>query len=101
MPVPMTARATLRYADNFVINSNLGSASYLFISNSVFDPDGVSTGHQPYYFDRYAAIYNKYVVMNSRIHVSATIESSSGQCIGLGLYGYAINSVTIDIAGLD
>jgi hypothetical protein len=50
---------------------------YTFRGNSVYDPDYTSTGHQPRYFDTYAAIYGKYRVLASRITVDLINSSAT------------------------
>lgn len=42
---------------------------YVFRANSTFDPDFTGSGHQPYYRDTYAAIYDNYSVVSSKITV--------------------------------
>jgi hypothetical protein len=62
----------LRYAayEGLVLTSTAGSVNkYFFSTNSIFDPDRTSTGHQPLYRDTYAAIYNQYAVVKSTIKV--------------------------------
>ena len=39
-----------------------GIAKQYMRMNSLFDPDQTGTGHQPYYFDQFAALYNRYTV---------------------------------------
>lgn len=46
------------------------AGQYTFRGNSCYDPDYTSAGHQPLYFDQYAAIYTKYLVMASSIKLS-------------------------------
>ncbi len=65
---PLTARATLRYCDNVSINPTLGNVgSYTIRANSIFDPDYAFGGHQPLGRDQWSAIYNRYMVVSSRI----------------------------------
>lgn len=66
----------LRYIDQYSMTSTLGGAStVVFRMNSLFDPDFTNAGHQPLYFDRYAAIYNNYRVLGSRL--KATISPTT------------------------
>lgn len=101
LPIPIKTRVTLRYQDIFLLSCSTGVGSYIYSGNSVFDPDVSGSGHQPYYFDRYAAIYSRYVVLNSRIKISTSIDTSSGQCVNIGLIGYHNNGVTVDMAGIE
>jgi len=96
----MTMRVTLRYNDVFLLLGSTGTASYVYSANSAVDPDPTGLGHQPYYFDRYAGLYDRYVVLNSRIKITTSVDTSTGQCVQVGLLGYAFNGVTSDLAGI-
>lgn len=50
-----------KYSDVFAIS--VGTPTYTFNLNSVFDPNRTGVGHQPYGFDNLAAIYNRYRVI--------------------------------------
>lgn len=59
--------ACLIYNDVISFNPTAGSLSTLscvnqFCINGMYDPDTTGTGHQPMYFDNYAAVYNRYRV---------------------------------------
>lgn len=56
---------------------------YTFRSNSMFDPDFTSTGHQPLYTEQCEAIYNYYTVMSSTIKILIPNESSVPQYMGV------------------
>jgi len=61
---------------------NCSSASpvdgYVFSANGMYDPNIISTGHQPYAFDQLGLIYNKYRVIASKIKVYvASLASTS------------------------
>lgn len=65
----------LKYCDSYNLASTSGSlASRQFMLNSVFDPDYTGGGHQPLYYDNYAALYQKYRVHAYKIKIS---------CIGI------------------
>lgn len=60
----------LKYADVKTLTSTTGSvATHQFAINDLFDPDYTGTGHQPLYFDEYAAIYNKYKVFGCKYKI--------------------------------
>lgn len=74
--MPKIRRAHLRYAEDFNLNSSVGSmAVYRFRANSLYDPNQSATGHQPLGYDQWAALYNHYVVVGAKI----TVKSLSGQ----------------------
>jgi len=97
---------TLRY--NELLNiSNSGSVSgKLYRMNSLFDPNFTDVGHQPAYFDQYAAIYSKYRVISSRIKVTFSPGSSDTEatadgpwCVGISANangGFASNAQTLN-----
>lgn len=65
----------LRYCTNISLNPQpeaLTSVTNIwqFCSNGLFDPDTTGFGHQPMYFDNYSALYQKYRVIRSSIHVT-------------------------------
>jgi len=61
----------LRYADTYNLTSSTGSlAKWVLSMNGLYDPDITGSGHQPLYFDTYAAIYNHYSVVSSKLTVS-------------------------------
>jgi hypothetical protein len=60
-----------------VINNNIGLPnSYLFVGNSVFDPDFSGTGSQPLGFDQLAGLYSRYRVLGSTITVDMMTPSA-------------------------
>lgn len=67
-PITQTTVAKLRYVTRGTLNPPAaGNAFHFFRANSVFDPDYSIGGHQPMGFDQYAALYNEYTVLGSRI----------------------------------
>lgn len=70
---PTEIRTTLRYSDVISLTST-GNAvtNHVFRMNSLFDPDFTATGHQPYYFDQFATIYQRYCVIGSKLTATFT-----------------------------
>ena len=57
----------LTYADNYRSDSYVTSAGYaqqIFRVNSIQDPDYSGTGHQPYFRDLWASMYDYYTVLS-------------------------------------
>ncbi len=98
LPIPNVARVCLRYRDLFVLSSTGGYAYNYFSGNSAYDPDQSVPGHQPYYYDRYSALYKQYVVLDSRIRVTCSIDTSSKPIL-MALYAYYQNTTTVDFQG--
>lgn len=58
----------LRYVNTHIMTSTSGGiATLVYRMNGPFDPDATGVGHQPMYWDRYAAIYQSYRVLGSRL----------------------------------
>lgn len=71
-PFPQQLVATLRYSEIVGIATNIGGVGeYVFRTNSLYDPNYTSTGHQPMYFDQYMTVYNHYTVLKSKITVQS------------------------------
>ncbi len=67
---PNSVITKLRYVDLITLSSTAGSlATNNYLANSIYDPNSTGTGHQPLYHDQYAAIYDQYVVLGSKITV--------------------------------
>lgn len=96
----MNTRVVLKYSDYYLLTSTSGVAYAIYSGNSVYDPDVTFTGHQPYYFDRYAQLYQNYVVLGSRLKLSTNVDTGSNQGVVVGLYAYYANPVPNTDAGL-
>lgn len=85
-PFPNKKYCSLVYAQVFNLDGTAvaPTATHTFRCNSTFDPDFTSTGGQPRHRDALAAIYNRYVVVSSKIYVTmfAPASSSQGQLFG-------------------
>jgi len=82
---PDRLTVTLKYSDVKTFSGTTPSAQ-LWYMNSAFDPDGSGTGHQPSYFDRYAAVYGKYIVEEFAIEA---IINNDGAVANLATLGYS------------
>jgi len=69
-------KTALTYNTNISLNpqaDNLGSGGsnvWFFSVNNLYDPDVTGTGHQPMYFDNFAAVFNRYRVNWAQITVT-------------------------------
>jgi len=69
---PLRLTFTHKYSELGVLTSTSGVfTNYKFVTNGLFDPNSTGAGHQPYYFDQLATIYNHYTVTKSTINVRA------------------------------
>nr|QTE03495.1 MAG: putative capsid protein [Grus japonensis CRESS-DNA-virus sp.] len=58
----------LRYVNaHALISTSGGISTNVYRMNGPFDPDLSGIGHQPMYWDRYAAVYQSYRVLGSRL----------------------------------
>jgi hypothetical protein len=75
---PDSVRVTLPYEEVLLPTTSSGGLySYQYRGNSAFDPNYTGTGGQPAGFDQWAAFYNEYTVLSSRIHIEI-ISGTSG-----------------------
>lgn len=72
---------TLKYCESVVtIDAPIGSVNgYVFRVNGLFDPNSSGTGHQPLGFDQWTAMYQRYVVLASKI--KATLYTSDTETV--------------------
>lgn len=77
---PDSEIATLRYSEEVGI-TGATYGQYTFRGNSAFDPNETGVGHQPSYFDQYAAVYSKYKVISSTCRVTASNYNSSASAV--------------------
>ncbi len=71
----------LAYGDAFGLAAHASLTSYtgseyVFRLNSLYDPDLTGTGHQPYGFDQFAALYSRYKV--DRVHIDVLFTTPGG-----------------------
>lgn len=58
----------VRYCESYTLTSTSGSIAKQYMRmNSIQDPDQTGTGHQPYLSDQITAVYNRYVVLKSKM----------------------------------
>lgn len=83
---PGSLTTVIRYNDTYNI-STVGSAvsGQVMRMNSVFDPDYTGIGHQALYFDQFAAVYDQYVVLASRVDVKFSPLSITGGPYVIGI----------------
>lgn len=77
----------LTYADSFnrVVSNAGGGDNYAFRTNSIYDPDYTSAGHQPLMRDLWASQYDYYTVLACHYHIE--------------LYNCAVDTLTFTSAG--
>ena len=91
---PDSEWATIRYSDEVPITTGGTYGQYTFRGNSCFDPDETGIGHQPMYFDQYAAVYSKYKVKSSRIRVTAANYNAAASAVVVLLPSSEIVTIT-------
>ncbi len=97
-PVSLTARVVppsivvkLPYVTSLQLNPTaLAAAQHNFRANSIHDPDETGVGHQPLGHDQWAAFYNSYTVLASKISVQFISRDSNVTT------GAAVVGVTLD-----
>lgn len=77
-PVAKSALIKHRYSSYCTINAGAGvSASHVLSANGMFDVDITSTGHQPLAFDEFSLFYDHFMVLGSKITVTAVNISTT------------------------
>jgi len=88
-----TLVTTLRYSDNINLaypGGVGGIVGNIFRMNSAFDPDFTGTGHQPLYFDQFAAVYGQYTVLSAKLTVTFASTSHDTDAVPKGPYAIGI-----------
>lgn len=94
---PNSIVTTLRYADVYTLTSTTGATtSQVWRANGCFDPDQTGGGHQPLFFDEWAAVYNYYTVLGSKIKV--TLHNASDYAGTVCLQGSSTSSLSSTVS---
>uniref|UniRef100_UPI004047BAAF hypothetical protein n=1 Tax=Flavobacterium sp. TaxID=239 RepID=UPI004047BAAF len=82
---PNTITTKLRYCTFLDLTAAGGTvAGNTFAANGIFDPDITGVGHQPLYRDNFAAIYDQYAVLGSKIKVTFLSSAAAlGHYVGI------------------
>lgn len=65
---PKKLLITHKYVESQSLTTTTGAiASYIWSTNSLYDPNASGVGHQPMFYDQLGAIYNHYTVIGSRV----------------------------------
>jgi len=84
---PKMATMTHKYVETVQITSSIGTlTNYRFSCNGMYDPNTTGTGHQPYYFDQMAALYDHYCVIGAKITVCVANIGSADAAYRVGLF---------------
>jgi len=76
---PDRQHTTLTYVDSGRLTNGVNTfATQEWRLNSAFDPDFTGVGHQPRFFDTYAAIYARYIVTETRVRVCVRQRAAHG-----------------------
>lgn len=97
---PASKITTLKYTEGYItVDAPVGSsAGYVFRANGLFDPNYTGTGHQPLGFDQWCAMYNRYVVLASKIKVTfyATDTETLDVVAGVAVYDTTTTASSIE-----
>jgi len=94
--------ATLTYTDVKTLTagaSGVFGTEIGFRLNSLYDPDYVSVGHQPYFFDTIAAIYNKYLVRACTVDLTFSDPSADGIVVACAVKPNSATGGATNVAG--
>lgn len=73
----------LTYSQGLNVTTGTGTTYFVLNGNNVQSPNPAIGAHQPYYFDQYAALYDKYMVYSSSLKVSLLNTSAGAQILGI------------------
>lgn len=68
-PIPQRYICKMKYAED--VQTDALTGMYRFNLNSIWDPNRTGTGHQPYGFDTFATLYNRYRVISCSWRITA------------------------------
>jgi len=88
--MPRIRTSKLRYCANYQMSCTAVNVGWVDMrANSVFDPDYSTGGQQPMGYDQWAALFNQYVVVGSKLTAYITYqdqrESAPPMCVGVYL----------------
>jgi len=98
MPVfPSRTTRKLRYSTNVSLSITSGvTASWVFSTNNLFDPDVTGTGHQPMGFDQLMLSYNHYCVTYCKMFATFKNGGSSTPAVAITAQANNTPITTID-----
>ena len=80
IPKQMFAKLNYSTYENISL-APTASSYYQYNLNSLFDPEVKVGGTQPYYYDQYASLYQKYLVYGCKISVRLTVSSANANIL--------------------
>lgn len=92
-PFPDSRLVRHKYCDTISLSAGTGggaASTWIFRTNSLYDPDYTGVGHQPMFHDEMAAQYKTYTVLRSWIRITFPNEANIAQ----NLYLWADSDVT-------
>lgn len=79
LPLPVSTVAKLRYVEVFYVTTTANVLqSFYTYQTSAYDPRSNLGGHQPYYFDQFAALYQRYRVDRLDYRITFATDSAVG-----------------------
>lgn len=82
---PREKNVRLKYSDYISMLGGTGSmGKYYYGANTLYDPDITTTGHQPYCWDQWIALYNHAYVRSSVIKITG--YNTGGTIAVIGVY---------------
>lgn len=101
-PISNSMIVKMRYVERFTLNPSATAADvYLFIANSIYDPNQTGTGHQPLGHDQWKNFYQHYSVLGSKLTLKAVSAGTTGGLTGSNPVGIHIVDDTSNVSTLD
>lgn len=99
--MPDTVMVKLRYHTNILLDPAAGlAANHFFRANGIYDPDYTGVGHQPMGMDQWAAFYQHFQVLGSRL-TARFVSQSDAASTGTALAGVGLQRSATSVASVD
>lgn len=82
----------LKYSESYTFSASATPAAQAWLANSAFDPNYTGVGHQPSFYDTFAAVYGRYFVRQFKVEVD--IDNQSGAIAVFAAVGYADQNIS-------
>lgn len=97
--MPDKLSTKLRYSQYVSLADAVGGfvKANVFAGNSCYDPDQTGSGHQPYYFDEWGKLYQKYMVTGCSIKCNFASAAGNTKGVWVGIMAKSVSTTTTDI----
>lgn len=99
--LPITKIVKMRYVQSYTLDPGIGTVAHqIFRANSIYDPDGTGSGHQPLGADQWATLYGKYQVIASKITLRLASQGAAAYS-GTGVVTLRLSTDSVPSGSFD